>query len=54
MNGKRVMDKETLNRVIAELNEVIDMIDDRGNIEAMYGAIFARDAVQKLLDSVAP
>ena len=48
------MDKETLNRVIAELNEVIDMIESRDKIEAMYGAIFARDAVQKLLDSVTP
>jgi hypothetical protein len=46
------MDVETLNKVIAELNEVIDMIESRDKIEAMYGAIVARDAVRKLLDGV--
>jgi len=46
------MDKETLVRVIAELNDVIDMIESRDKIEAMYGAVTARDAVCDMLESL--
>jgi len=46
------MDKETLVKVIAELNDVIDMIERKDKIEAMFGAIVARDAVCDMLDSL--